>query len=65
MCDFPARELLERRRQVVEAMDPYAAYKIVRCIDEARWRHFELTGCDCWRQARAEAAAAKQEVANG
>ncbi len=56
MCSFNAMEKLKRRRFVSQDLNLSAAKaaELIREIDEARWHHFETTGCDCWEQARAE-----------
>lgn len=61
-CDFPAGALLQERRAIAESAansddDQYVqncAEFVLRC-DQLRLLHQELTGCNCWQQALAEA----------
>ena len=57
-CTFHAKALLTHRRAA--ASDPNLGMNdaaiIINAIDQARWDHFEQTGCDCWSKAIAETA---------
>lgn len=52
-CNFNAAEMLRRRRLTAQDMtiSPRRAADLIAEIDEARWHHFESTGCTCWQQA--------------
>jgi hypothetical protein len=54
MCNFNAPEMLRRRRLTAQDMtiSPRRAADLIAEIDEARWHHFEETGCCCWDKAR-------------
>lgn len=55
-CGFNARVALTRRRAA--GADPHLSnedcQRIVRTIDDARQKHEEETGCDCYQQAMKE-----------
>lgn len=55
-CGFNARVALTRRRAA--GADPNLSsadcQRIVKAIDDARQRHEEETGCDCYQQAMKE-----------
>lgn len=52
-CNFKAEILLELRRSV--ASNPTLTFSeighILRIIDDARWTHAEVSGCNCWQEA--------------
>lgn len=54
MCNFNASEMLRRRRLTAQDMtiSTSRAAALIAEIDEARWHHFETTGCTCWDRAR-------------
>lgn len=54
MCNFKAKELLELRRMVAKNQTLTMAElgHVLRMIDDARWRHAEVSGCNCWEEAR-------------
>jgi hypothetical protein len=53
MCNFPAKQLLQTRRDIAEAKNLDAAYviRIIDAIDKARNHHEDKTGCQCWYEA--------------
>jgi len=53
MCTFPTMKLLEGRRGACLLMsaDSETAWAIIQAIDDARKKHTEETGCDCWQRA--------------
>ena len=61
MCNFPARELLAEQRRVCREADASHDMKQIRTaaayVQETmrlRLAHEELTGCECWLEARKE-----------
>lgn len=60
-CNFPAKELLRMRRQLVAQADCSTDDAFVRQVaefvkgtDDLRLVHLEMTECNCWAQALRE-----------